>query len=110
MGEPTYSVMQVRIETEALSILISELIKREYQVIGPRLIDDAILYDRISRPEDLPIGWTDEQEAGHYRVKRRDDSAFFGFVIGPHSWKKYLHPAQHLLWNCLLYTSPSPRD
>jgi hypothetical protein len=45
---------------------------------------------------DLPVGWTDEQEAGRYRVRRRNnhDEALFGYVIGPQSWKKYLHPAE----------------
>ena len=43
---------------------------------------------------DLPAGWTDEQEAGRYRLRRRNDEALFGYVVGPQSWKKYLHPAE----------------
>jgi len=41
---------------------------------------------------DLPAGWTDEQDAGVYRLRRRDDGALFGYNVGPHSWKKYLFP------------------
>jgi sulfhydrogenase subunit beta (sulfur reductase) len=55
--------------------------------------DGAIVYDRIESPRDLPGGWTDEQEPGKYRLKRRQDEALFGFVVGPQSLKKYLHPA-----------------
>jgi len=47
--------------------------------------------------EDLPIGWTDEQEAGTYRLRRRDDGALFGYAMGPHSWKKYLFPPRQTL-------------
>lgn len=31
--------------------------------------------------------------------KRRDDEAFFGDAVGPHSWKKYTHPAEVRLWS-----------
>ena len=47
---------------------------------------------------DLPAGWTDEQEAATYRLTRRDDSALFGYAVGPHSWKKYLFPPETLMW------------
>jgi ferredoxin len=56
--------------------------------------DGAIVYDRIESAAELPAGWTDEQEPGRYRLKRRKDQALFGYVVGPHSWKKYLHPAE----------------
>ena len=34
----------------------------------------AIVYDVVERLSDLPVGWTDEQEAGRYRLRRRNDS------------------------------------
>lgn len=61
-----------------------------YQVVGPRVHEGAIVYDEVSRPEDLPVGWTDEQSGGRYRLKRRNDEALFGYSVGPHSWKKFL--------------------
>ena len=60
--------------------------------IGPTVRDDAIVYDEIEAIDDLPRGWTDEQDGGHYRLKRRDDDALFGYAVGPHSWKRFLHP------------------
>jgi ferredoxin len=48
---------------------------------------------------DLPAGWTDEQGPGHYRLKRRDDPGFFGYSVGPQSWKRYLHPPEVRLWS-----------
>jgi ferredoxin len=46
----------------------------------------------------LPAGWTDVQDGGTYRVQRRADEALFGYAVGPHSWKNFLHPSQIRLW------------
>jgi ferredoxin len=56
------------------------------------------VYDTVASTADLPIGWTDEQAGGVYRLKKRNDEALFGYVVGPHSWKKFLHPALRRLW------------
>ncbi len=77
-----------------LEELIPALQRRGYQVVGPVVRDGAIVYDAIEKLTDLPAGWTDEQSAGRYRLQRRNDQALFGYVVGPHSWKKYLHPAE----------------
>lgn len=68
-----------------------------YEVVGPRIDQDAIIYDRLHSVEDLPRGWTDRQEPGSYLLERRDDDALFGFVVGPHSWKKYLFPPRETI-------------
>ena len=70
-----------------------------YRVVGPAIRDGAIIYDLLGSEEDLPIGWTDRQEAGRYRLERRSDAALFGYNVGPHSWKKYLYPAHERLWS-----------
>jgi ferredoxin len=79
--------------------LLNALAARGYRVVGPKLRDQAIVYDDIEGVADLPAGWTDEQEGGHYRLRRRDDEALFGYVVGPHSWKKYLHAPRLTLWS-----------
>ena len=81
------------IEAGAIGDLISVLKRRGYQVIGPALRDGAILYDHLEKLEDLPAGWTADADAGRYRVRRRDDAALFGYAVGPHSLKKFFHPA-----------------
>ncbi len=75
-----------------LQRLLDSLLEDGYDVVGPRLDQQAIVYDRICTVEELPIGWTDEQAPGHYRLRAREDNAVFGFVVGPQSWKKYLFP------------------
>ena len=74
------------------------LVRRGYEVIGPKLRDGAIVYGQLDSAGDLPAGWTDEQAPGQYRLKRREDQALFGYAVGPQSWKKYTHPAEVRLW------------
>ena len=86
------------IARQQLQDLIESLLRQGYQVVGPTVRDGAIVYDEISSMDDLPVGWTDIQDRGTYRLSRRDDEALFGFVVGPHSWKKFLHPARRMIW------------
>ncbi len=81
-----------RMEKARLQDLIDALRRQGYTVIGPCIREGAIVYDEIHQVSDLPIGWTDEQDGGRYRLKRREDSSFFGYAVGPHSWKRFLHP------------------
>ena len=81
-----------------LDDLLGAIARRGFRLIGPTLSDGAIIYDDIASAADLPAGWTDEQDGGHYRVHRRDDEALFGYAVGPQSWKRYLFPATSLLW------------
>jgi hypothetical protein len=67
-------------------------------VIGPTVCDGAIIYDTVGRLAELPVGWTDRQDGGQYRLERRDDAALFGYAVGPHSWKRFLHPPTERLW------------
>ena len=76
----------------ALDQLLDAIRGHGFRLVGPVVKDGAICYDDIGSAADLPAGWTDEQDAGRYRLRRRDDAALFGYAVGPHSWKKYLFP------------------
>ncbi len=88
----------VVLEREHLQQLLEALVGREYQVVGPTLREGAIIYDHLTSTVDLPAGWTDQQAGGRYRLERRKDDALFGYVVGPHSWKKFLSPPLQRLW------------
>src|SRR5437588_565915 len=88
----------VVLEHEHFEQLFTVLRSREYQVVGPTVRDQAIVYDTLTSVADLPIGYTDEQDGGAYRLKKRADKALFGYAVGPHSWKKFLHPPITRLW------------
>jgi formate hydrogenlyase subunit 6/NADH:ubiquinone oxidoreductase subunit I len=92
-------VQRVTTATEGLQALFDALRRRGYRVVGPTLRDGAILYDDIAQVADLPRGWTDEQDGGRYRLRRRGHDALFGYAVGPHSWKKFLHPPTRRLWS-----------
>ena len=75
-----------------LDNLIKKLVTAGYTVYGPVIQDGAIVYDVIDSVRQLPVGWRDVQAPGHYRLEKRGDNAYFGFVVGPQSWKKILYP------------------
>ncbi len=92
------SEAKAAIDIDGLQALIGALATRGYKVLGPTVRDGAIVYDEIEGVADLPAGWTDGQDAGRYRLERREDDALFGFAHGPQSWKRYLHPPMQTLW------------
>ena len=78
---------------DGLDQLFDAIRRRGFRLVGPVLRDGAICYGDIASASDLPAGWTDDQDAGTYRLRRRDDEALFGYNVGPHSWKKFLFPS-----------------
>jgi ferredoxin len=69
-----------------------------YQPVGPVLRDGQFIYADLTGVADLPVGWTDVQEPGTFRLEQRDDQALFGYGVGQQSWKQFLFPSHHLLW------------
>ncbi len=81
-----------------LDDFLQHLQQLHYEIMGPTIADGAITYGPIRQLKDLPVGWTDEQAPGHYRLRQCGDDRIFGYVVGPHSWKKYLFPSRLRLW------------
>jgi len=93
------TVDQARVlDLDGLQALIDALAARGYTVIGPTVSQGAIVNAPITSIDDLPRGWGDEQDAGHYRLRRRDDDALFGFASGAQSAKPVFFPTNELLW------------
>ncbi len=86
------------IELNALDGLLKALVDRGFTLVGPTVHQGAIAYEEITSAADLPAGWTDTQDGGTYRLSRRDDDAVFGYAVGPHSWKRFLHPPVLRMW------------
>lgn len=89
----------VRLERDNLRHLLETLKSKGYTLAGPTVRDGSIIYDEIDGMEDLPEGWGDEQDAGSYKIVRREDNALFGFNSSPHSWKNFLYPPKVKLWS-----------
>ncbi len=90
------------LERERFDELFGALARRGYTVVGPTVADGAIVYGELRSVADLPVGWTDEQDGGHYRLTRRDDEALFGYAVGPHSWKRFQLPPEVRLFRARL--------
>jgi formate hydrogenlyase subunit 6/NADH:ubiquinone oxidoreductase subunit I len=89
------------IERHHIQQLMDRLAGMGYRVVGPVARDGAVVYDELTAVSDLPIGWTDDQDAGTYRLRRLpadEGEPLFSYVVGPHSWKKFLHPPVARLW------------
>ncbi len=78
------------VERDNFDEFFEALHRRGYEIIGPKIHESAIIYDKLDSVDDLPIGVGDEQDQGVYRLRK--DKALFGYVVGPYSWKKLLFP------------------
>ena len=86
------------LDSDDMQSLLDALSNKNYRLFGPRIEDHAVICDQIQAVDDLPIGWVDRQEAGSYRLVKSKKKMLFGYVVGPHSWKKFLHPPSEKLW------------
>jgi len=102
MGDGRFAAsVRFRLEVDKLEALIQLLQQRGYETYGPTVHAQTIVYAQIASARDLPRGWTDEQTGGHYRLRRRDDEAMFGFAVGPQGPKQLLFPPEEVLWDAV---------
>jgi len=83
--------------------LAAGLTQRGYRVVGPRVEDGELLLGDIAPGEALPRGWSDRASPGRYRLESTSEGTTgaaerFGFRVGAHSWKRFLHPSEALLF------------
>ncbi len=83
---------------EDLPDLVPLLQREGYQVIAPTLRQGAIAYGAIDSFEELPTGFTMDQDAGIARLARRPDGMVFGHSVGAQSWKRWLRPPVETLF------------
>jgi ferredoxin len=82
----------LHLEKSALQGLIDNLRSAGYRVLGPTVAQAAVVYAEVRTLADLPAGYTDDQEAGHYRIKKIGEGNHFDYAVGPHSLKNHLFP------------------
>ncbi|MDZ7640209.1 MAG: hypothetical protein U5J83_18475 [Bryobacterales bacterium] len=73
---------------DALPGLVEALSRRGYEIWGPTREDAALVYAPIESVDELPVGYSDEQAPGKYRLARRNDQALFQYASTPQSWKR----------------------
>ena len=72
--------------------LLDNLRRMGYQIQGPQVRDQAIVYGPLESVSDLPRGYTSEQDAGHYRLIYTAHSRYFDVTPGAATWKQFLFP------------------
>jgi ferredoxin len=82
----------VVLQKERLDDMLGELRSMGFQTIGPRIKDMALTYAPITGLADLPLGFTSEQDAGHYRLVKHGHDRYFDLTPGAASWKQFFFP------------------
>ncbi|MBN1440572.1 MAG: 4Fe-4S dicluster domain-containing protein [Anaerolineales bacterium] len=82
----------VALPKDQLDPLLSRLRDKGYRTIGPRIRDDAVVYEPIEGLADLPRGLTSVQEAGRYRIVASGNQRYFDITPGAQSWKQFFFP------------------
>ncbi len=76
-----------------LQRLLTALSADGRRVIGPTVVDEAIVYEELDGPEELPVGWTSEAAPGRYRIEPGHGERTFDYGVALSAWKRYTHPA-----------------
>jgi len=83
----------VKLGRDGVDLLLTELRRRGYDLVGPVQRDGAVVLDRIAGAGDLAAGVVDEQGPGSYRLGEGDAGRVFTAGCGPTSAKRFLFPA-----------------
>ncbi len=87
-----------RINTKQLSFIFNYLTESQFQNIGPKFRDGAVMLDHLSSLDEIPRGCYEDTGKGSYRLARNKDGSFFQYTLGPQSFKRFLHPPRRKLW------------
>lgn len=82
------------LEAPGLDKLLALLRGHGFTPIGPTVRDGAVVLDELASATDLPVGMSERQEAGTYRLERKGSAARFAHGPGATSAKRFLLPPQ----------------
>jgi len=85
------------LDLDGLDRLVAALAAAGYRVVGPQVADAAVVVRDLASAHELPTGWLDEQDGGHYRLEYDPAAGTFDHVVGPHSLKNFLFPARETI-------------
>lgn len=84
----------VAIQKNVFNSLLSKLKEQGYEIVGPHVENETLVYAPIAKLEDLPRGFVTEQEAGSFRLVYTGHTRYFDIIPGAQSWKQYLFPSR----------------
>ncbi len=74
------------------------LVEAGFEVIGPTVKDDAILFAPIKSVDELPWGWQEQADAGSYLLQHTAGRRAFAWNTGPQGLKPWLFQPRQSLW------------
>jgi len=83
---------------ERLQLLLDALREEGYECIGPQWRDNAIIYDTLLHPDQLPHGVRVNQYPGEYCGEQNGDARCFAWANGPQALKPLLFQPRETLW------------
>ena len=84
---------------ERFQSLIDELSNEGYRVVGPQVRDHAIVFAPLEHVEQLPVGISDQQAPGAYRLEQGASPRCFDWAVGPQALKPMTFPGREVLWH-----------
>ena len=84
---------------ESLQSLFSALLEAGYRILGPVVRDGAIQFTHMTTVDALPVGVTNDQQPGHYRLGQDAGSRLFAWNQGPQALKPLCFAPSETLWN-----------
>jgi sulfhydrogenase subunit beta (sulfur reductase) len=85
----------------ALQALFNGLARAGYRCFGPRVRDEAIVYEELEDARALPVDYGDHQGPGSYRLEPRTDGRCFAWANGPQALKPLLFRPSETLWRAV---------
>lgn len=82
----------VVLERKHFQSLLDSLSDSGYDLLGPSVRDNAVVYDKIQTANDLPIGWVDASEASRYHLEKGKRKTLFGYSLSSNTWRTFLQP------------------
>ncbi len=106
--------MDVVLSRDGVADLVRQLRADGRRVIAPVRRDGAIRLDEVESLDELPTGWTDDQDGGSYRLHRIERPELFGSATPAMPWKRWVYPERTLLMTAerrddgITITTPEP--
>jgi NAD(P)H-flavin reductase/NAD-dependent dihydropyrimidine dehydrogenase PreA subunit len=76
-----------------LQRLFDALAEDGRRIVGPALVDGAVVYDELDGPAQLPHGVTVESSPGRYRAEAAKSPRAFDYGLAVTAWKRFTHPS-----------------
>lgn len=87
------------LDSENFQALLDGLQSMGYRCVAPVPRDGAVVYDTVTRTDQLPRGASVVQEPGSYRLHQGQHDRYFAWANGPQALKPQLFKPRQQLWS-----------